>query len=140
MAIDDMMEFIEQNKLIIWRAQGTIDANMVLNYYKKLKECPWGYKADRFCDFSGAEKFELDYKGLSALRDYRVSYLHNHVGVKLVMYSRLPLGYAMSRMYQTLMEGKGIEILVTKELQEAAAFLGIELDLIDSKPSPVESP
>lgn len=56
MAIDDMMEFIEQNKLIIWRAQGTIDANMVLNYYKKLKECPWGYKADRFCDFSGAEK------------------------------------------------------------------------------------
>lgn len=77
---------------------------------------------------------------MSALRDYRVSYLHNHVGVKLVMYSRLPLGYAMSRMYQTLMEGKGIEILVTKELQEAAAFLGIELDLIDSKPSPVVSP
>lgn len=135
-----VMEYIEDKKLIIWRAQGVIDSNVVLGYYKQLKECPWGHQANRFCDFSGVEKFELDYKGLSALRDYRVSYLHNHVGVKLVMYSRSPLGYAMSRMYQTLMEGKGIDILVTKELPEAAAFLGIELDLIEPKPSPAVSP
>jgi len=111
------MEYLEDKQLIIWRPVGLLDVAAIMEYYQNLKTCNWGHRANRFCDFSAIEKFALDYNGLSAIRDYRLAYLSDHVGMKLAMYSSTTLGYAMSRMYQALMEGYGLDIWVTKDIK-----------------------
>ena len=126
------MKYVREKKLIIWRPVGLIDPQVVLDYYQNLKQCSWGYQANRFCDFSLVERFELDYSGLSKLRDYRMIYLADHSHIKLVMYSHAPLGYAMSRMYQTLLDDTEIDILVTRDLAEAANFVRVELETLST--------
>ena len=126
------MEYYQKNKLIIWRAAGIVTPDIVIDYYTKLKQCAWGHQANRFCDFSPVEKFELDYPGLAKLRDFRMIHLSEHIHIKLVMHSTSPLGYAMSRMYQSLMDNAPIQILVTKDLEQAAKFLDVTVDLLSA--------
>ena len=130
---DSEMNYFEDSKLIVWRPLQPIDPNKVLGYYARLKQCSWGYQANRFCDFSNVEKFELDFSGLVKISNYRMAYLSDHINIKLVMYSHKPLGFAMSRMYQSLLEGNNIDILVTGDIAEAAAFLHVPIQLISDE-------
>lgn len=128
--IESAMAYLEDEKLIIWRPSQPVDPGVVLDYFARLKQCLWGHQANRFCDFSNVGKFELDFAGLVEIRDYRMAYLSDHINIKLAMYSHKPLGFAMSRMYQTLLQGDYIDIIVTRNLAEAAAFLKIPLPLL----------
>lgn len=95
-----------------------------------MKACSWGPEANRFCDFSGVENFVLDYNKMQWLVRYRQTALKNHKDILLGGYCPNDVGYALSRMYQMLIEGVGIETFIARELEPAAQFLGVSLALL----------
>lgn len=124
------MRFHEEEKLVCWWPEGALGRDEILAYYRALGACAFGHEADRFCDFSLVTGFAIDYGVLRELADFRKHQLADHTGIRLVMLSGTPIGLGMARMYQSLMQGWDMDILVTPELDEAAAFLDVDAGLL----------
>ncbi len=121
----DRLVFHEDYKLICWFPIGELTSEIIVNYYLAMKACPWGPEANRFCDFSGIENFVLNYNKMQGLVVYRQTTLKDHRGVQLGIYCPNDVGYALSRMYQMLIDGFGIETFIGRELGPVAEFLAV---------------
>lgn len=115
--------FHEDHKLICWFPTGELTSEIIVNYYLEMKNCPWGQEANRFCDFSGVENFVLNYNKMQNLVVYRQTALKEHRNIQLGIYCPNDVGYALSRMYQMLIDGLGIETFIARELEPVAEFL-----------------
>ena len=111
--------------LICWFPGGEVTSDEVLAFISHLQNCPWGHLANRFCDLTEVLSFPFDYSVLHEVAEIRQNRLRDHVGVKLVLYSKNPLGFGMSRMYQSLLERWPMEIATTQDLQEACRVLAL---------------
>lgn len=126
----DRLVLHEDYKLICWFPIGELTTEIIMNYYLAMKVCPWGTEANRFCDFSGVESFVLNYNKMQGLVVYRQAILKDHRGIRLGMYCPNDVGYALSRMYQMLIDGFGIETFIVRELGPVAEFLAVPLELL----------
>jgi len=119
--------FKENLTLICWYPQGILDTERIIDYFQQMKACSWGHSANRYCDFSGISNFILDYNKMQTLVTYRQSNLKEHIKLKVGVYCPSDVGYALSRMYQMLMEGFGTDTFISREIEEVADFLQIEV-------------
>jgi len=121
------MSFVFHQKLnlICWYPTGELGREEILGYYQQLRDCSFGARADRYCDFSAVSGFRIDYNILYSITDYRRRFLADHTGMKLVMNSSSPIGFGMSRMYQSLMSNWDIKIFITQTPAEAANLLNV---------------
>jgi hypothetical protein len=55
------MVFWPEHKRIGWFPPDRPDKVRVMDYFQARRDCPWGSAANRFCDFSGLEGFDLDH-------------------------------------------------------------------------------
>ncbi len=133
---DPLLKFYPDDNLVCWWPSETVDRDAVIAYYTRLRDCPWGDRANRFCDFSRVTDFSFNYSGLASLAAIRKRELKEHRDHQLVTYSDAPLGYGMARMYQALMEDWPIETHVVKRLEEASHILGVKPGLL-AAPEPV---
>ena len=117
--------FKESLKLICWFPQGELNTTRIVEYFQGMKSCLWGYQANRYCDFSRITNFVLDYEKMQTVATYRQSNLKEHVQLKIGIYCSSDVGYALSRMYQMLMDGYGVETFISRNLNEVAEFLQI---------------
>lgn len=121
----DRLVFHDDHKLICWFPTGELTSDIIVNYYLAMKACAWGQEANRFCDFSGVENFVLDYNKMQGLVVYRQITLKNHKDIQLGIYCPNDVGYALSRMYQMLIDGFEIETFIARELELVAEFLAV---------------
>jgi hypothetical protein len=126
----DRLVFHEEDKLICWFPIGELTTEIILNYYLEMKNCHWGWEANRFCDFSGVENFVLNYNKMQSLVVYRQFALQEHRNVQVGIYCPHDVGYALSRMYQMLTDGFGIETFIARELGPVAEFLAVPPKLL----------
>ncbi|HRQ39339.1 MAG TPA: hypothetical protein PLD25_15640 [Chloroflexota bacterium] len=126
----DRLSFHEAHKLICWFPTGELTSEIIVNYYLAMKACVWGQEANRFCDFGGVDNFVLDYNKMQGLVRYRQTTLRNHKDIQLGIYCPNDVGYALSRMYQMLIDGFGIETFIARELGPVAQFLSVPVGLL----------
>jgi len=126
----DRLIFHDDHKLICWFPTGELTSEIIVDYYLEMKNCPWGWEANRFCDFSGVENFVLNYNKMQSLVGYRQSALKEHQNIQLGIYCPNDVGYALSRMYQMLIEGFGIETFIARELELVTEFLAVAPTLV----------
>lgn len=126
------LTFNKALNLISWYPQGTLDSERIIDYFQQMKACSWGHQANRYCDFSNITNFILDYNKMKSLVTYRQSNLKEHTKLKVGIYCPSDVGYALSRMYQMLMEGFGTDTFISRELKEVAAFLQVEANELET--------
>jgi|GEM_PF-4900908 len=124
------MKYYQENQLICWFPEGSIDKDIIHAYYSVLHDCVWANTANRFCDFSKVTSFAVSSDDLYSLSEFRKYSLKNHKNIILVMNSTRPLGYGMSRMYEGLMNEWEMNIYVTRTITEAATKLLVEQKLL----------
>ena len=126
----DRLIFHKEQKLICWYPIDELTTEMIVDYFLEMKACPWGQDANRYCDFSGIENFILDYNKMQSLVVFRQTNLRDHVKIKVGIYCPSDVGYALSRMYQMLMEGHGVDTFIARDLEPVTQFLAVSPDLV----------
>jgi hypothetical protein len=119
--------FFEDKKLISWYPKGVIDTDTIKSYILKLKESPWGTHANRYCDFSDVSSYSIDFSGMWNIVSFRKGELPEHINLKLAIYCTDDTGFALARMYQMLTDDYDIEVMVSRDRQELAGFLGLDV-------------
>lgn len=124
------LSYWPEHRLIGWFPAGCLDKVRVMDYFQALRACSWGSSANRFCDFSMLEGFDLDYADVAQLAELRKRDLSAHAGILLVICSSHPLGFGFGRMYESAMEDCDIRIAVLDNPEDSAALLGVEAALL----------
>jgi len=124
------LSYWPEHRLIGWFPAGRLDKVRIMDYFQALQDCPWGASANRFCDFSMLDGFDLDYADVAQLAESRKRNLGAHIGILLVICSSHPLGFGFGRMYESAMEDCDIRIAVLDNTEDSAALLGVEAALL----------
>lgn len=115
--------FHEDIKLICWHPQGELTSKTIINYFYHIKQCAWSHQANRFTDFSQISNFILDYSEMQKVVSYRQLKLKEHVNIKSGLYCPSDVAYALSRMYQMLMENFQMYTYISRDLNNVIGFL-----------------
>ena len=128
------MFFREDLRLIGWRPSGVLTVEKIMTYFQSLAACPWGNVANRYCDFDGITDFDLDYDRLQSVSLARKTRLADHAGLKVGIFVCREVGFALSRMYQMLVDDT-VDTFVSKDRASVAGFLGVPLNELAFPPA-----
>ncbi len=120
--------FDEKRKLISWQPKEDFGPALIARYFEEIAQVNWGNDADRYCDLSLLGDLDLDYEKMRQVVSIRKSTLMNARHLKLGIYAPQDFAFATARMYQSVMSGEDMEILVSREISQVGGFLGVSLD------------
>ena len=122
-------KIIEDKKLVIVKASGTVTDKEILGYLNSLAaDERYIAPMKKLVDFSLTEKVEKTYQGAVDVADRKKVHDTVFSGEKCAFVAPTDLTYGMSRMHQALMEGREGSIEVFRGIKQALKWLDVELD------------
>lgn len=130
--------FFKADNLLIWRPGGVLNNDKIIRYIAFLEAAEAGRQSpfDRFNDLSRTTGVSISYNEVSEYAVRRRSYASSFLDrpVKAAFHALNPVSYGMARMYQNLLDCAKMEVRVYQSLDEAAAWLGVDIALLADDP------
>jgi hypothetical protein len=123
-------------RLLCWRPTGVLDDVLLdrgaefLSFHEQIAEQPF----DRFTDLSGLTDIRIKVGHIFAIAAERREAAALAGCVKSAFYANTIVGLGIARLYESLMEGSLIQVLVFRERPAAAAWLGVPHEVLEPGP------
>ena len=122
-------KIIEEKKLVIVKALGTVTDKEILDYLDNLaSDERYIAPMKKLVDFSLTEKVAKTYVGAVDVANRKKRHNEKFIGEKCAFVAPSDLTYGMSRMHQALMEETGGNIEVFRRIEQALEWLDVQLD------------
>ena len=128
------VEFHEDIRLLIWKPRGLINESAVNKIITVLgeMEASSAEPFNRFSDTSAAEAADLNFKYIFHISLFRrFSYRGLPIKSAILATSETHLHY--SKLHAILTQGSPIKVRIFQELDAAAAWLGVPIDLLQAQ-------
>ena len=124
--------YYPQWRLLTWHPRGLFDDQMADQVISLIEweECIEDAQFNRFTDFSGLERLDLSIAHLFVIAAHRSEMA---ASVKSAFYSTTVVGLAFARMYEHLMKEAPIKVRAFKQLERAAEWLGVPVEILEAK-------
>jgi len=120
----------EEHNLLLWKQAVTIDLNFMMEWaieIAKLEKTRPPF--NRFADLSDLLGISIQTSGLKQVAQQRE--LYSGTQVKFAMLARNPVSFGVSRMYQSIREGKGVDIEVFANVESCANWLDVPISILE---------
>lgn len=134
MKIPPEVHFDNQAHLLIWRPQGVVNESAVNKIIALLgdMEASSGEGFNRFTDTSAADAAELTFRYVFHVSLFRrLSYSGLPIKSAVLATTETHLHY--SKLHALLTQGSSIKVRIFQELEPAAKWLGVSVDLLRGK-------
>jgi hypothetical protein len=125
-------QYIKEYNLLIYTPNGTMDLNMILNYYEDLNKIGKDKCLKRLINFNELNHISFGYKDMNAIskmRDYsQKEYTKN---IKISLYATNPLAIGMANMIKVLLQKENYEIQFSRDLKEASKWLDVPEEILN---------
>jgi hypothetical protein len=126
--------FFKTNQLVIWRPSGILTTNKITEFitFLDVSSEQRDPHFSRFIDLTQIAGISVNYQDLHPIASQRKNYHNIHIKqrVKMAFLVNNPLAYGMARMYQILSDDPHFDVTIYENIEEAAAFLGVDIGLI----------
>jgi hypothetical protein len=127
-------KYIKEYNLLIYTPKGTIDINMIQNYYEDLKKIGKDKCLKRLINFNELNHIDFGYKDMDAIRKMRNNSQKEYTrNIRISLYATNPLAIGMANMIRVLVQKENYEIEVSKDLKEAVKWLGVPEEVIKTQ-------
>jgi len=119
-------------RLVTWCPRGVLDdamADKILAYIEAREQSAEQPFA-RFIDLSKLDEIRLSFGHIFEIASRRRAASEGRPPVKSALYSNTIVGFGISRMYETLMEGSTIQVRAFRDVAMAAEWLGMPLEVL----------
>jgi hypothetical protein len=124
-------EYIEEYNLLIYTPKGTMDMNMIQNYYEDLKNIGKDKCLKRLINFNELSHINFGYKDMDAIRKKRDNSQKEYTkNIKISLYATNPLAIGMANMIRVLLQKENYEIELSRDLKEVAKWLEVPEEVI----------
>jgi hypothetical protein len=126
------IHFCLEAHLVTWHPAGVFDnalADRVVEFIES-EESLGGEPFDRFADFSALTEIRLTYSHISETAVRRRAGYVGKARVKSAFYCEDAFGFGIAQTYEALMEGGPFKVRAFRARQDAAAWLGVALELL----------
>lgn len=122
-------------RLVTWHPQGVLDDALVdeIAYFARTLETIAEKPFDRFTDLSGLTHIRIAVGHLFEVAEERKMSHAGQPPVKSAFYCDKFVGFGIARMYEALMEGSTIDVRAFRTRDEAAAWLGVPMELLEDR-------
>lgn len=124
-------KYIEEYNLLIYTPKGTMDINMIQNYYEDLKNIGKDKCLKRLINFNELNHIDFGYKDMDSIRKTRdnaqTKYTEN---VRISLYAKNPLAIGMANMIKVILQKTYYDIELSKDLKEAAKWLDVPEEIL----------
>jgi hypothetical protein len=129
------VEFHEDIRLLIYRPQGVIDEAAIKRVVDVLEDLEEKLQKpfNRFSDTLGAEEVELNFKYVIQVSLCRRLSYAGHPPVKSAILATDSTIIHYARLHAMLTQGSPINVRVFKDRQEAADWLGIPIERLETR-------
>jgi hypothetical protein len=123
---------VESDALMVGRPKGILNASMIERIFDfiEIKEQELETGFNRCCDLTRLDGIQLSSTEVRQLAARRRSFNPNDIRVKSAILATDPLGFAIARMYEQLLNSPRIEVRVFAELEAAAAWLAVKPEML----------
>jgi hypothetical protein len=135
MTLSPDIEFHEDIRLLIYRPQGVIDEAAIKRVVDVLEDLEEKLQKpfNRFSDTLGAEEVELNFKYVIQVSLCRRLSYAGHPPVKSAILATDSTIIHYARLHAILTQGSPINVRVFKDRQEAADWLGIPIERLETR-------
>jgi hypothetical protein len=135
MTLSPDIEFHEDIRLLIYRPQGVIDEAAIKRVVDVLEDLEEKLQKpfNRFSDTLGAEEVELNFKYVIQVSLCRRLSYAGHPPVKSAILATDSTIIHYARLHAMLTQGSPINVRVFKDRQEAADWLGIPIERLETR-------
>jgi hypothetical protein len=121
---------LEGETLMVARPKGTLDASEAMRIvdFIEIEEIETETGFNRFCDLTRLDGISLSSEDIVKLAARRRAFNPNNIHVKSAFLATHPLAYAISCLYQDLLNSPRIQVRVFSELEDAAEWLAVTPD------------
>ncbi len=129
--------FMKKLKLMICRPEGRLTGDRVGDLFAcaGCSKMPGFDAVNRFHDFRAVTGIDIDFHNMKAMAREEAFVRRNQPPIKACYLVSNPAVYGLVRMYKAMMTGCGVEVHVSKDIQELAAELGVSEDQLELKDS-----
>jgi hypothetical protein len=116
-------KIIKNKNLTIFKVTGKFTSDEIIRTFDEFYNSK--YTLNILWDLSESDFSELDINHLRRIISAAKEYAHLRVGGRTALYTTLPLGFGLARMYESLSEANQVPILnrVFRDIHEAMAWL-----------------
>jgi len=127
-------KYIKEYNLLIYTPNGTMDLNMIQNYYEELNKIGKDKCLKRLINFNELNHIDFGYKDMNAIRKMRDNTQKEYTkNIRILLYAKNPLAIGLANMIRVLLQKEYYEIELSRDLKEAAKWLGVPEEIIKTQ-------
>jgi len=128
-----MIRYNTENDLLVYYPSGTLNLKQIEKYYQVVKEKRPKQCAARFVSLDEPKRLAFGYDDLAYIQDLvdAARKLRGKKKIKIVLYATKPAAQGIASMVSRVMTQDNYEIIVFKNIENAAEYLGVDAALLE---------